>query len=83
VTTLIVMRLADMARVHPRQIPRHCDGCGHLCGVYPSGQRVIAADPHTQVLCSHCHDPRAATAWAPGAKADRGQSVPNPKRRPR
>ena len=69
---LIVMRLAEMRRVHPAQVPRHCDRCGHLCGVYPSGQDVIRRDPLTEVVCSHCIDPATVPAigLAPGAEVE-------------
>ena len=36
---LIVMRLADMKRVHPEQITDKCAGCGHAVGIYPSGAK--------------------------------------------
>jgi hypothetical protein len=72
---LIVMRLAEMARVHPAMITRRCDRCGEVCGVYPSGQRVIARNPATQVVCNHCGDPTTATGLAPGAAREVFESV--------
>ena len=32
---LIVMRCADMVRVHPKQIAAKCARCGHAVGIYP------------------------------------------------
>ena len=46
-TILVVMRLAEMRRIHPAQIESVCDGCGQKVGIYPSGQNIIAADPRT------------------------------------
>jgi hypothetical protein len=67
---LIVMRRAEMQRVHPRMITRACDKCGEVCGIYPSGQGVIAHNPGTVVLCNHCQDPTKATGLAPGAEVE-------------
>ena len=77
-TMLIVMRLSEMRRVHPQQITRRCDRCGETCGVYPSGQRILAREPATQVLCSHCSDPATATGLAPGAVREMFESVDAP-----
>ena len=76
---LVVMRLAEMRRIHPAQIESVCDGCGQKVGIYPSGQNIIAADPRTRVLCNHCTDPTKATGFAPGALAEPRQSIDNPK----
>ena len=79
-TTLVVMRLTEMARVHPRQIESVCDDCGERVGIYPSGQRVIMREPGTRVLCNYCIDPRTATGLAPGGgPAEAAQSIANPK----
>ena len=78
---LVVMRLAEMARVHPAMITSICGNCGHKVGIYPSGQRVIVRDPATLVVCSHCTDPTTATGLAPGAREEVAQSIPNPERK--
>jgi hypothetical protein len=73
---LIVMRLAEMGRVHPKQIERKCDGCGEVCGIYPSGQAAIRREPDIEVVCNHCHpiadDP---VRLAPGAGIEPFESV--------
>jgi hypothetical protein len=52
---LVVMRLADMTRVHPAQDnSRVCSRCGERVGLYPSGQRVLRARPQTQIVCHVC-----------------------------
>jgi hypothetical protein len=66
---LIVMRLANISRAHPQQdSSRCCDRCGEGVGIYPSGQKVIEADPSTEIICQVCG---AAMAFigepAPGA----------------
>jgi ribosomal protein S27E len=65
---LIVMRLAEMRRVHPRMIETTCGGCGERVGIYPSGQGVLASNPATLVRCNYCQDPTRATGLAPGAE---------------
>lgn len=74
---LIVMRLADMTRVHPRQDnTRVCDQCGHMVGIYPSGQHILRADPTIPVICNRCHDPLGAfMVLAPGATEEPFESV--------
>jgi hypothetical protein len=74
-TILIVMRLAEMQQRHPRQITRACDKCGEVCGIYPSGQGVIAHNPGTIVVCNHCQAPGPNAALAPGALVEPFQSV--------
>lgn len=59
---LLVMRLADMERVHPEQVPAHCHRCGHLVGVYPSGQNVLRQHPDAEIVCSVCAPPSAMGA---------------------
>jgi len=76
VTVLVVMRLAEMRRVHPDMITSLCDGCGHKVGIYPSGQRVIAAQPRTEVRCSYCVGRADITVLAPGAIEESKQSIP-------
>jgi hypothetical protein len=52
---LVVMRLADMHRMHPKQDnSRTCDLCDAPVGVYPSGQAQLRADPTTEIVCSVC-----------------------------
>jgi hypothetical protein len=74
-TTLIVMRLADMTRVHPDQIIEKCSRCGHDVGVYPSGQRVMKLYPGgIDLVCSVCKPPEGRVELAPGALAEPAQS---------
>ena len=72
---LVVMRLAEMYRVHPNQIERACDKCGEVCAVYPSGQAAIRRDPGMEIVCSHCHGPVTGAALAPGAASEPFESV--------
>jgi hypothetical protein len=51
---LVCMRLADMTRVHPRQIERPCSRCGETCAVYPSGQNTLREYPEAKVVCQRC-----------------------------
>ena len=74
---LVVMRRANMARVHPRMIISLCDRCGHPVGVYPSGQRVIAA-LHPELVCEICQGPVTGSLLAPGAFEEKAESVPVP-----
>jgi hypothetical protein len=67
---LIVMRLAEMRRVHPGMIASVCAQCRHAVGVYPSGQRVLAERPGSVILCNHCQDPTKASGLAPGAERE-------------
>lgn len=63
--TLICMRLADMAVVHPAQDnSRVCSKCGERVGIYPSGQKAIKANPGIEIVCSRCAfaDPKAFKA---------------------
>jgi hypothetical protein len=73
---LIVMRLADMYRVHPDQIVARCMSCQQDVGVYPSGQRVIAQYPNTVIICQVCAPPQSPP-WplAPGAEHEPSQSI--------
>lgn len=65
---LIVMRLADMKRVHPKQIESTCSGCGHVVAVYPSGQEIMHGNKHVKLICNVCRTPGPAAALAPGAE---------------
>lgn len=71
---LIVMRLAEMQRMHPDQITAKCARCGHDVGVYPSGQKVMREHANTELVCSVCKSPGFGVTLAPGALAERGQS---------
>lgn len=67
---LLVMRLADMTRVHPDQDDsRVCSECGQPVGIYPSGQAVIKQHPETVIVCNVCNDadPPDVMILAPGA----------------
>lgn len=67
-TELLVMRLADMHRVHPRQIEAKCSRCGHVVAVYPSGQEVMRTYPEVRLVCQVCKVPGPSAALAPGAE---------------
>jgi hypothetical protein len=70
-TDLIVMRLANMHRVHPRQDnSRVCAACGEQVGIYPSGQAMLAADPSIRLICDVCRTPADITFLAPGAERE-------------
>ena len=72
---LIVMRLADMTRVHPDQIIRKCTKCRHKVAVYPSGQEVMRHYPDVQLICQVCKTPGSNALLAPGAAFEPFQSV--------
>ena len=72
---LIVMRLADMTRVHPDQILGKCASCGHVVAIYPSGQLVIKQRPDTILTCQVCKLPGPNAALAPGAELEPFESV--------
>lgn len=79
-TVLVVMRLADMHRVHPQQDEsRVCASCQHRVGIYPSGQAVLKKDPSTEILCSVCAEQdkpmMSVSMLAPGALDEPRQSV--------
>jgi hypothetical protein len=71
---LIVMRLADMHRIHPRQDnSRACVTCGVQVGIYPSGQAMLRQDPTTRIICHVCyasHEPSDIEMLAPGAELE-------------
>ena len=75
VDVLIVMRLADMKRVHPDQITKRCSNCNHVVGVYPSGQLVMRQHPNVKLLCQVCQPPGQQAALAPGAELEPFESV--------
>lgn len=72
---LIVMRLADMHRVHPEQITGRCHGCGHVVGIFPSGQQVMQQHPDVQLTCQVCKTPGENAPLAPGAEFEPFESV--------
>jgi uncharacterized Fe-S center protein len=53
---LIVMRLDEMFKRHPKQIERKCARCGEVVGIYPSGQKIIKENPEINIVCTHCID---------------------------
>ena len=71
---LIVMRLADMARVHPDQITGSCARCGAEVGIYPSGQEVMLQHPDVEIVCEKCQQPGPVATLAPGAEFEPFQS---------
>jgi hypothetical protein len=73
-TELIVMRLADMKRVHPEQVEAQCSKCGEVVGVYPSGQQVMRDYPDTKLICQVCKTPGESAVLAPGARQEAAQS---------
>jgi hypothetical protein len=82
-SVLICMRHADMARVHPSQDnTRFCSKCGARVGIYPSGQRALVRDPSLAIVCHVCamHEGDALAVLAPGALAERLESIANPKK---
>jgi len=73
---LVVMRLAEMHRVHPKQDnSRVCTKCDERVGIYPSGQAMLRRYPAARIICSHCVEPVDLTALAPGAEDESFESV--------
>jgi hypothetical protein len=72
---LLTMRLADMKKVHPKQITGKCADCGHAVGIYPSGQRVLMEMKDVRVVCQICKQPSDIALLAPGALLEPFQSV--------
>ncbi len=65
---LLVMRLADMVRVHPQMDRNHvCAQCAEPVGVYPSGQQVLQTYRRVRLICNHCAPPQRIYHLAPGA----------------
>jgi hypothetical protein len=80
---LIVMRLANMHRVHPRQDnTRVCALCNEPVGIYPSGQAVLRDYPEVRLVCDECRDQGAFMVLAPGAREERTESVPAKRDKP-
>lgn len=53
---LVAMRADEMDRAHPHTDWSHvCAWCGARLGIYPLGQRAMAAQALT-VICSQCYD---------------------------
>jgi hypothetical protein len=53
--TLIVMRLTNMYKVHPRQDEsKVCSKCDERVGIYPSGQAALKANPDIKIVCINC-----------------------------
>lgn len=74
---LLVMRLADMVRVHPKQIVSRCSKCGEAVGVYPSGQRIMkeyALLGGVKLVCQVCRGEHDLTILAPGAMEEASES---------
>ena len=67
---LIVMRLADMVRVHPEQITGSCARCGKEVAIYPSGQKVMRQYPDVEIVCEKCQQPGHRMTLAPGAEIE-------------
>jgi hypothetical protein len=67
---LIVMRLVDMARVHPHQITGHCARCGHEVGIFPSGQQAMREHLGIEVVCHRCKLPGPEAVLVPAAAAE-------------
>jgi hypothetical protein len=77
VIDLVVMRLVEMHRVHPKQDnSRMCAKCGERVGIYPSGQDVLRLHPEARIICSHCVEPVDVAVLAPGAEREPFESVP-------
>jgi len=75
-TDLIVMRLANMHRVHPRQDnSRVCAACSEQVGIYPSGQALLRRDPTIRIICDVCRGPADIEILAPGAEIEPFESV--------
>lgn len=83
---LVVMRLADMTVVHPAQDnTRSCSKCGHIVGIYPSGQKALKRWLHTRIVCARCVNPTEFDQTMPAAEsreeffAEKLASTPRPK----
>jgi hypothetical protein len=73
---LIVMRFEDMELIHPDQIERKCNRCGHTVGIYPSGQSVLKRYPAMEIVCQVCKPETDINILAPGAEFEPAQSKP-------
>ena len=66
---LVVMRLTDMHVVHPGQDnTRSCSQCGHIVGIYPSGQKALKRYPQAKIVCARCVEPGAFDVTQPAAE---------------
>ena len=79
---LIVMRAADMHRVHPSTDWSHvCDRCKHPVGIYPTGQKLMAARV-VELVCNVCAGEGHKNAIPlPGADRERLESIDRKKPR--
>jgi hypothetical protein len=79
---LIVMRLANMHRVHPKQIESVCARCGHVVAIYPSGQTALRhfGAENVEIVCEVCHFPGPDAVALPGVVEESRES--KPKREP-
>jgi NAD-dependent SIR2 family protein deacetylase len=80
---LIVMRAADMKRIHPQtDFTRRCSKCGEEVGIYPSGQQTIRehGEKDVAIICNRCVLPQqvAAAQPLPGVRQEVKESIPNP-----
>lgn len=77
---LLVMRAADMRRIHPQTDWTYfCSLCSEPVGIYPSGQKVLRDDPTTQIICSHCRPPGVSVLAVPsGVPQELTESIPHP-----
>jgi hypothetical protein len=72
---LIVMRLADMVRMHPDQITAQCSECKHDVAVFPSGQKIMRDMADVRLVCNVCRPrPGIGAEPAPGAIEEAFQS---------
>jgi len=80
---LLVMRLVDMGRIHPKQDnSKVCSKCGHQVGIYPTGQKWLKKYPKTVIICPQCvgpnYDGRAVAPMSEMIQESR-ESYPKPK----
>jgi hypothetical protein len=67
-TELVVMRLADMRRVHPQQDnSKVCSECWKQVGIYPSGQQALRLSPAIKIICAVCAADRGPLVSVPAA----------------
>jgi hypothetical protein len=67
---LVVMRLKDMWKMHPDQVEATCSKCDAGVGVYPSGQRVLQANPQAKIICAPCAKPKTGDERRPAGSWD-------------
>lgn len=82
-TKLMAMRLADMTVTHPEMdVSRFCCQCNARLGIYPSGQKAIAAFPEIELICNRCGNLNDGAVPAPGALEEAGfrAGPPTPRR---